>query len=357
MNFKFTYILGLLLFLTVFVQETKAQDPQFSQFYAAPLNLNPAMTGVFEGHFRVAANYREQWRSLIADDPFRTISASFDMRQHIVGDDYFAFGVNVLRDEAGTSRLNQKRAYLNLSYMKQMGGGYRSNEQYLIAGVQAGVGQNSVEFSELWFSQQFNMISEVPDPGSLPSMESAIIGENITTDMFLDLNAGLLWYSLMADNMSIYAGGSISHLNAPRISFLGDDGEILYMRWAAHVGGELPFSSQFSVLPAVAVTGQGPSLQATFGGNFRYNNHDWREVALRMGMWSRLANKQESGLIMDAIIFTAVLELEFVDIGISYDITSSSLKTANNSRGAYELSVIYTHPAPRPRGQVKCPKF
>ena len=34
---------------------------QFSQFFASPLTLNPALTGKFNGALRVAGNYRNQW--------------------------------------------------------------------------------------------------------------------------------------------------------------------------------------------------------------------------------------------------------------------------------------------------------
>ena len=43
----------------------KAQDPQFSQFYAAPLYLNPALTGSSQ-LTRVGINYRNQWPSIPA---------------------------------------------------------------------------------------------------------------------------------------------------------------------------------------------------------------------------------------------------------------------------------------------------
>ena len=40
-----------------------AQDPQFSQFYAAPLYLNPAFAGSSE-LARVGINYRNQWPAM-----------------------------------------------------------------------------------------------------------------------------------------------------------------------------------------------------------------------------------------------------------------------------------------------------
>ncbi len=52
-----------------------AQDPQFSQFYAAPLYLNPAFAGS-TGQARVGANYRNQWPAIDAN--FNTFSAFAD---------------------------------------------------------------------------------------------------------------------------------------------------------------------------------------------------------------------------------------------------------------------------------------
>ena len=54
-----------------------AQDPNFSQFFASPLTLNPALTGKFDGVYRVAGNYRNQWPTI--NNAFRTYTASFDM--------------------------------------------------------------------------------------------------------------------------------------------------------------------------------------------------------------------------------------------------------------------------------------
>ena len=92
------------------------------------------------------------------------------------------------------------------------------------------------------------------------------------------------------------------------------------------------------------------------GANFRYTNRDWREVAIRAGGWTHFSNQLDSGVGMDAIVATTVLEMERWNIGLSYDITTSVLATANNSRGAFEVSFIYTQPA-RSRTNVTCPKF
>ena len=55
--------------------QTKGQDPHFSQFYANPLNLNPAFTGTSTLP-RVIMNYRNQWPKL--GNTFATYNLTYD---------------------------------------------------------------------------------------------------------------------------------------------------------------------------------------------------------------------------------------------------------------------------------------
>ena len=330
-----------------------AQDPRFSQFYASPLELNPAMTGVFEGGFRVIANYRNSYSSILQDNSFRTIAASFDGRYRVQKRDYFGIGVTALRDEAGEGDFTRTKANLTTSFLKQLGGSrYSPYEQYLVAGAQVGFGQHNLNWQRLWFSSQFDQ-----DSGSINfDQDSGETTDRNSTDLYLDFNAGLLWYILFEDNLSMYVGGAFHHLNSPSISFLEQGDDKLYRRWVAHAGGEIPFTRELSILPAVAVMGQNKHFSTAAGGNLRYTNRDWREVAIRAGAWAHISNSLDDGVAMDAIVFTTFLEMERWNIGISYDVTTSVLQNANNSRGGVELSFIYVNPA-KTRIKVNCPNF
>jgi len=346
------YILGILLVavLQVFGQ---SPDPRFSQFYAAPLQLNPAMNGVFDGNWRTVINYRDQWSSVLGEASFRTVAASFDYRHNIVGDDYLAMGFDFLGDRAGTSNLTQTQGHFNISYLKKISGeGYSRRGQYLIAGTQVGLGQRSFDFSDLWFSSQFDGFKEEVDFAA--SSNETLMGN---TNVYLNLNAGLMWYGIIDKNFSIYAGAAVNHANSPVITFLDDQSQRADRRWVAHAGAEIPFGDQLSILPAFVANIQGPSRSYTFGSNIRYSNDDWREIAIRVGFWGHAANELESSILNDALIFNLTLEYEAVQIGISYDINTSSFATASNSRGAYELSLMYSSPSTQRRAKVKCPNF
>lgn len=357
-RFNFLLVLVTLAFFAN-VQEAEAQDPRFSQFYAAPLQLNPAMTGVFEGRWRVNANYRDQWSAVLNDAPFRTIAASFDARYKVFRNDHFGFGIDVLHDEVGDGRFQTNRAHLNLSYIKQLsGGGYGGASSYLVAGAQAGVGQHSVDWNQFWFSEQFDTGSGLPNTG-INNGETGIGGDSGNTDMYTDFNAGLLWYALFDNDASLYIGVAANHLNQPDVSFLDGSSEALYTRWVGHAGGEIPFGNGLSILPAIALMSQGSHLSTTIGANLRYTNRDWNEVAIRAGLWPHIVRKvdgRDSKLSTDAMTVALILEMNRLNVGLSYDITTSKFALANNARGAFELSLIYVHPAYE-RVKTKCPKF
>jgi len=350
---KLTLHITLLCLCITYVLQSQTPDPRFSQFYAAPLQLNPALNGVFDGGMRAVINYRDQWASVLNNQSFKTVAASFDYRHNIVSDDYIAFGFDFMRDQAGPSRMTQNLGHLNVSYLKKLSGnGYSTQGQYLIAGGQIGVGQRSFDFGDLWFSSQFDDFKEEID---LASSNNEVL--NGTTNAFLNVNAGLMWYGVIDKNFSVYAGAAVNHVNSPNVTFLNDQTETAERRWVGHVGAEIPFTDQLSILPAFVAQIQGPSRSYTFGSNVRYSNNDWREIAIRAGFWGHIANELESNVLTDAVIFNLTLEYEALQIGISYDVNTSSFINATNSRGAYELSLIYTTPAKERRLKVTCPNF
>ena len=96
--------------------------------------------------------------------------------------------------------------------------------------------------------------------------------------------------------------------------------------------------------------------QPAVGLNFRYPYTALNEPDTRAGAWARLGNKLDNGLQMDAITIVGMLEFSRWMLGLSYDVTTSSLTAANNSRGAFEISLSYFHPGER-RQRIVCPNF
>lgn len=332
------------------ITTVEAQDPHFSQFNSTPLQLNPAMVGVYEGQFRVGVNYRDQWGSVLGPVPFKTQNVSFDFRVYAFKDDYFAIGINLLNDQVGQARYTMTQGHFTASFMKKIvgGRGYRS-DQYLVAGGQFGFGQQGINWNTLQFARQFDGQAFNPDltSGELTADQTAMYG---------DLNAGLMWYGLFGKQRSAYAGIAFHHLNSPNISFNSVDSDPLYMKYTIHGGGEVPINRDMTILPTANLQRQGPSFQTVGGAALRFSTREWDEFALRFGLYGRLAGSFDNSVMTDAAIVYTALEWHDWMLGFSFDTNVSALSAVSGGRGAFEISLTYTNPPAR-RRDLFCPVF
>lgn len=331
-----------------------AQEARFAQFYANPLYTNPALAGVMDGQLRFTANYRELYTSILGNEGFRTVSSGLEIRRPVGRGNFFGFGLQFMRDQAA-GNFTRNQGSFSGSFQKKLTGGRRGPTYFLVGGAQLGFGQRGFDVQKLWFSNQFFVN---PDNRAAFIDRGLDSGENFgqnNSGLYIDFSAGLLWYGVINDRTNFYVGGAAYHLNEPNISFIGGN-DPLARRYVGHAGAEFPLGdSDFSILPATMIQLQGPATSATAGANFRYTQRNWKEIALRAGLWMHVSNRLES-LATDAAIITAVLELERLQFGLSYDITVNDLQLSNNGRGAFEISVIYTQPA-KTRYRVDCPTF
>ncbi|HZF99508.1 MAG TPA: type IX secretion system membrane protein PorP/SprF, partial [Chitinophagales bacterium] len=123
MTLRFTpsFLLAPVLCLFCFV--STAQDIHYSQFYASPLTLNPALTGINDCSYRVTGMYRNQWSSVPAT--FSTPSLSFDINSlapKVIKTGNLAAGFLIYNDRSGDGHLN------NLSLVGS--GGYSINPDF-----------------------------------------------------------------------------------------------------------------------------------------------------------------------------------------------------------------------------------
>ena len=342
-----------------------AQDIHFSQFYQAPLHLNPAMTGIMECTQRLTANYRNQWSSVISNE-FQTFSASYDMKIPTAQYDYFGAGISLWGDQAGSGRYSTYQARLSGSYSKYMGGN-RSESHYLVVGADIALSQKSLDFAKLQWGTQHDGFGR-HDP-----MANSLEPESTDNFTYADMSVGALWFSRLDDNLNFYIGGAAAHINRPKQSFFGDNDVKLYSKYTIHAGGEVGMNDNISILPGAVALFQGPSFQLNAGTSFRFylNGSSNSSESFQIGAWARMVNNYEWGADgtgtpgtetestkfgADAIIISARFDYGTYGIGFSYDVNVSDLKTASNSRGSFEFSLIYNICGNESR-RVYCPKF
>jgi type IX secretion system PorP/SprF family membrane protein len=341
-----TLCLALFLSATAAIQ---AQDIHFSQFYMSPLNLNPALTGVMNCNQRIVANYRNQWSSILRQNAYNTYSASYDQKIAVGRYDYFGLGGTLWGDKAGESEFATYQARLSGSYAKKMGG-YRRKAHYLVFGGDLGVSQRSINSLALKWPSQNNGAGQYDPTGP----GEAIDDPNF---LFLDMSAGLLWFSVFDEDNNFYFGAAFSHLNRANQSF-SNQNIPLYSKFTFHAGGEFMVGKRFGLIPGAVSFFQGPSFQVNAGNSFKFllGNSRRYHQAFQIGMWARVANQLESGKLVDAFILSTRFDYEQFTIGFSYDINTSSLSTASNGNGAFEFSLLYKICGPERRG-VYCPNF
>jgi len=343
---KLLLITGLLL-ATVAVQ---AQDIHFSQFYMSPTNLNPALTGVMNCNGRFSFNYRSQWQSVLKSNAFNTTSASYDARTPVGRSDFFGYGLTLWGDQAGESSFSTVQGKLSLSYSKKMGG-YRKRAHYLVAGGELGLAQRSVNFLNLRYGSQFD--GEGWDV-NIPSNEN-FVRDNFT---FGDIGAGLMWFTVLDDNTNFFIGTSFNHLNAPNQSFGNQSGVQLDGKVAIHGGGEFMFNRNVGLVPGFVAFFQGPSMQVNAGTSVKFivGKQAFNYQAFLFGLWARVSKDFNSGMAMDALIFSTRFDYNNFTFGFSYDANVSNLRPASNGNGGFELAISYKLCRGFSRN-VYCPRF
>ena len=309
--------------LFVLSADISAQDIHFSMFYASPITLNPALTGVFDGTYRVAAIYRNQWQSV--STPYNTFAASFDIKllQDKLKSDVFAVGGLIESDQSGDGKLTSTSGMLSAAYHKGLD---KKHKHFIGVGAQFAFTQNSLKWQQLAFPDQFT--------GSDFNLQQSN-GENIShpTINYFDMNVGILQNSKWNDIVGNMTGLSIYHLVEPKESFLGQNVK-LADRFTVNESIRIKAYTNFYICPNFIFQYQDKAQEIDLGSAFEYHIPGKKtETVVSLGGWYRVG---------DAAIVSAGLEYYRVRVMFAYDINTSSLMPATTGRGAFELAIIYT---------------
>ncbi|OWY25036.1 type IX secretion system membrane protein PorP/SprF [Sphingobacteriales bacterium UPWRP_1] len=307
------YIVSLLALLScIFPVKGWAQDPEFSQFYAAPAYLNPAMIG-FSWEPRIALNYRHQYPQF--GNAFLTFAASYD--QHF-DDLNSSFGLSILADRAGEGGL-YNTYYINGLYAYQLR--FTDNLNVKI-GIQAGYLQQSLDWSKLVFTDMID-----PTNGASTGSTAEQMPER-TNIHRLDLGGGLAAY-----NSKFYLGASVKHVTTPSLAFTNsnDADNTLRIRsafhagWVFYMGKVIVDKPRFYISPNLMFINQGRHFQVNAG------------TYLGKGIFFGGLMLRHTIRNADALILLAGIKAGVVRVGYSYDISIAPIGTGAS---AHEVSVL-----------------
>lgn len=297
------------------------QDVHFSQFYSFVPNLNPALTGYFNGDLRVSAIHRDQWRSVTK--PFNSFGVALDAR-NFLGIPNYGVGIAFFQDEAGDSNLKTSQVSLGQSIYVKLN---KYKQQYIGVGAQVDYTERSINYSALTFDNQFNGYQF---DGSRPT------GENFATDRrsYLNANGGVSYLTQFGKRSSIIGGISLFNLLRPQQSFFNDEDVILDQRFNAHILYNYMLNREFDLVPSILYTQQNQYREIVFGMSAKYLMRDLRTGTqmLVFGIWTRWR---------DALIVAASIDHPNWKVGISYDFNLSTLVPASTGLGGTEFTAAY----------------
>ena len=316
----------------VLIFSVKAQDFHYSQFYGAPLYLNPALTGSTEWS-RVGVNYRKQWPGLAQD--FSAYSAYFD---------HYSFdlnsGIGIAVNSFRESNMNISTNDVSLFYSYKL----RLSETWAFRfGGQASLVQRNATLDNLIFGDQIDLFSRSISPTTIDQIPE------FDPYSYLDLGFGAL-----VTGESFWLGAAAHHINQPNLSFYPNN-EIDYLpvKWGMHGGLTIPLGSgyywdtdydnQASML--LSYKKQGPFQQFDVGGQMMYRS-------VIGGISYRGIPGVRNMPNHDSIIFLLGLTLENgLVVGYSYDFMVSNI--GSQAKGAHEISLRYQFLIGNPKDRNK----
>ena len=346
---QFVYIFFFIANCLLSTVNCFSQDPQYSQFYAAPLYLNPALTGTIS-YGRIAANARNQWKKNVNRFDSRAFSADFTISKYNIG-----VGALITRDYAGydaiydlpgigpaNKGLRQTNVGLLGSYFIPI-----DRHWYTRAGMHFSYTFRNYTFDDLLFG---DMLSTDGNNKPQSSVESA--GDE--TIRYFDLNAGGFLYSNFVSStnywpINYWLGLSLHHLTRPDQSFI-EGKSPLPIKTSVQAGAKIPVGNlimknkyETSISPAIMYKRQGKFDQLDLGTYFYFS-------PLIIGAWYRglpgLDAKpglnSESFIVLVGFRKAKLYGFDNVlQIGFSYDVPLSQL--GSSTTGSKEISIIYEY--------------
>ncbi|MBK9420629.1 MAG: type IX secretion system membrane protein PorP/SprF [Flavobacteriales bacterium] len=292
-----------------------AQDPHFTQFYAAPTHLSPGFAGTTV-QSRFALQFRDQWPTI----PGAFVSYNLAADQYL-GNLNSGIGLLASHDRAGTGGLSSTSIALQYAYEIKL-----KHKVFLRPALQFGYARRSVDYSRLVFNDQ---LSRGGDVSSYEFYDGRRKG-------YADIGSGLLLFT-----PKIWFGFALLHMNHPNESLL-DNESPMPSQFNMHGGYRLKMRTPGmvrkdaqSVVMAFNYRAQGKYDQLDIGAYFE---HD----PIFAGLWYRGIPIKSYGpgrANNDAIAAVVGFKAGDWRFGYSYDITISLL--ALNSGGAHEITAIY----------------
>ena len=299
-----------------------AQDYHLSHYDAAPLYLNPALTGMskdIRGDYRITSDFRSQWKSL-GIKQFKTFYTGYDM-PIVKEENRFGVGGYIINHRAGIGQFNTFSLMASGSYDIMKG---NKNPHIFKTGLQLGFLSKAYDQDKYIFNEQYN--------SSTGEFDAAADNmENFQKASIFKFDAAFGLYYKYLDPEGKYTpsvGLALQHITMPNESFTSYKSK-LPIRYTFHTDCKIKINEKWDVTPKFLFMLQAKTTELNLGAQGSYKIDDNFKVL--PGIWYR--NK-------DALILDLAFQFTNNYLRISYDINTSYLNTYTGGKGAFELSLV-----------------
>ena len=327
-------IIPVLLFI-LSASFVKGQDVHYSMFFNSPLNLNPGLTGIFNGDQRYHANYRQQWYAWPVG--FQSFDVGGDMKfRSETNDNFFGLGALINYDIAGDLDVKYNGVDLFGSYSIKAGSGY------LTPGIGIGLGFRSFDSSNATLGEFWNGTELIPTNANDP----LFLGSNQNNLTFLDINAGVNYRFQKSFRKHLDVGVSINNILGPNQVFnsTANYNANLFRKLNLYGMANWKVGKKFDIIANGLFSAQGPYNEIV--GNVQgkvYLTNEYT-TALYLGAGIRLD---------DAWYPMIALQYNKLYAAFSYDLDIKDVQKG----GGPEFAVRYIISSPPPAGKKPCPIY
>jgi len=309
-------------FLLLCLLSSRGQDIHFSEYYASPLNTNPALTGLFLGDFRASISYRDQYRAVA--DPYQTLSVAVDRRKtNVLGRKHsYGLGAIVNADVAGNANFGFYEIGVPFAFHFYLSRKARFSSGFLLSFQTFALNEDALQFGDQFSGMQYH--------ADLPTAEPL----QTKSPMSFGLAAGINFLYHLTDRNSLGIGLSAYNLNMPAVSLYGDSGVRQYQRFMATAKYKFEVARYADVIPMAKYSIQGPNSEFQFGGQLYKYIRSSVLKAVNSGLWFRALDR-------DAVIANLGFYYGVFYLSVNYDVNVSKLSKASSNRGAFEMHGVF----------------
>ncbi len=331
----------LFAFLIFTILKINGQDMHYSQFYNTPQNINPALTGLFNGDHRFTASMRDQWRFVPV--PWFTFSGAYDRKLYVLKGEKHFLGAGAIfnHDRQGDGKLNLTSLSVNAAYHRLLTPNHIVSGGLVLGFASRGFDSQSFTWDHQWNGDAF-----------IASLGSGEGFDNFERVSFLESGAGFNYRYQKSSRTFADIGIGALHLIKPNTAFYGTAVSKLPSRITLSAVGQIKVADILDIQLSGLHHKQGVYNEIVVGGlgKIYLSQKRGKETQLHLGLGYRTAGSW---------IPTGAFQYNNIYVGFSYDIDKTGFnETVKISRGGPEVHVRYFIANVKPLKAAKvCPIY